>query len=97
MHERLGAPNVPAMPKDVAIPLVWLLDLLCILLVARVVVSWIARDDANRFTATLSQLTEPFLRPLRTFLVFGGLDLSPLVLIMAAQLAQQLLLRAAGG
>ena len=55
-------------------------------------------DTRNRAVWTIGdflyRLTEPALRPIRNFLPnFGGLDLSPLVLLVILQVAQMLLER----
>jgi YggT family protein len=55
-------------------------------------------DTRNRVIwqigAVLSRLTEPLLRPIRNVLPnFGGIDLSPLVLLLGIWLLQSLLVR----
>ena len=57
-------------------------------------------DSRNRIVWTISdfffRITEPALRPIRRVLPnFGGIDLSPLVLILALVVAQELLGRIA--
>ncbi len=61
-------------------------------------VSFGVLDSRNRIVWTvgdfLYRLTEPALRPIRRILPnFGGLDLSPLVLILLVSVAQMLLAR----
>mgnify|MGYP003724989473 CR=1 FL=1 len=85
-------------------PLFWLidtvLDLLIILLFASVIMSWLISfkviNTSNRLvylTADfLYRVTEPALRPIRRFLpTLGGIDLSPIVLILLLFFAKSLL------
>ena len=70
------------------------------ILIASAVLSWLIAFNVvnmrNQFVATLAEalwrLTEPALRPIRRFMPnLGGLDLSPVVLILLLILAQNLL------
>lgn len=77
------------------------------LLIAQVILSWLVAfnviNTRNQFVWTigdfLHRITEPMLRPIRNLLPsFGGIDLSPLVLILALYFIRDLafeLLRAA--
>jgi YggT family protein len=65
------------------------------ILIASAVLSWLVAFNVvnmrNQFVATVAEalwrLTEPALRPIRSFLPsFGGLDLSPVVLMQGAAL-----------
>ncbi len=52
--------------------------------IARAVISWINVNPYNQFVRFLYRITEPPLALIRRFLPpFGGLDLSPIVLIFA--------------
>jgi YggT family protein len=69
--------------------LIWLYLLLILI---RVVLSWIGPDSYHPVVPVITQLTEPLLRPLRRRLPApGGLDLSPLLLSLLLLLAQPLL------
>ncbi len=58
-----------------------------IAILIQVVMSWINPGSYNPMTALLHQLTEPLLRPARNILPpFSGLDLSPLIVIIAINL-----------
>jgi len=70
------------------------------ILIASAVLSWLIAFNVvnmrNQFVATIAEalwrLTEPALRPIRNFLPnFGGLDLSPVVLILLLIFIQNLL------
>ena len=64
-----------------------MLWLLIVVVFAQAILSWVAPDGS--LSGTLNALTFPFLRPIRRVLppLGGTLDLSPLVVIVAAQLA----------
>ena len=73
-------------------PLLWLLDGFTLLIVARVVMSWLVQDDQNPIVRAVSGVVDPVLKPLQRYLVFGGLDLSPIAVIFAIQLLQRVIL-----
>ncbi len=71
-------------------------------IVVGAVLSWLVAFDVvntrNRFVHAVGdfcyRLTEPVLRPIRRFLpIFGGIDLSPIVLILAIMFLQSFLAR----
>jgi YggT family protein len=64
-----------------------MLWLLIVVVFAQAILSWVAPDGP--LSGTLNALTFPFLRPIRRVLppLGGTLDLSPLIVIVAAQLA----------
>lgn len=90
---------------DVVIgPLFWLIstviDLYIWVLIAAAVLSWLVAfnvvNTRNRFVYMLgdflTRVTEPALRPIRRMLpTLGGVDLSPLALILLLVFAQQVL------
>jgi YggT family protein len=63
------------------------------IIIARAVVSWVSPDPYNPIVRFLYRATEPVLRPIRSRLpTFQmGLDLSPLVVILAIYFLQQFL------
>lgn len=73
------------------------LDLYMILIAAWIIIGWLTVFNVvnphNRFIQVVNdlanRLTAPLLRPLRRFVpVIGGIDLSPLVLILAIMFLQ---------
>ena len=81
----------------------FLLDALVWLIVANAIVSWLVAFDIinlrNRaaFTAVrmLDRVTTPFLAPFRRFIPpIGGMDLTPVILIVLVMAAQRALLPA---
>ncbi|MEW9898183.1 YggT family protein [Chitinivorax sp. PXF-14] len=87
-------------PIDFALPTAWIgLTLLALLhvlqltiylligaVIVQAVLSWVS-PYGNPLTPILHRLTDPFLRPLQRFVPpIGGVDLSPLVLLLVLQL-----------
>jgi YggT family protein len=83
---------------------VWLVNtiiqLIIITLIVNAVISWLVAFDIvsrrNRFVASVwdvtSRLTDPLLRPIRNVIPsVGGIDLSPMVLILGLGFVQVLL------
>jgi YggT family protein len=86
-------------------PFVWLIDTLITvyiwLLIAQAILSWLLAfgvvNRQNRAVAVIGdflyRVTEPALRPIRAFLPnFGGIDISPIVLILLLMFFERLLL-----
>lgn len=79
----------------------FLLNILWWIIVLQVILSWLvafnvvntSNDGVRRFLAALDRLMEPLYRPIRKVLPdFGGLDFSPLVLLLAISLLTQTIL-----
>lgn len=77
-----------------------LLDIFFWLVIGSVIMSWLlvfgVVNTGNQLVSTLSdflyRVTEPVLRPIRNILPdFGGLDLSPVVLLLGIHFVQQFL------
>lgn len=63
-----------------------LLNYLFFAVLVRVILSWVAPDPYNPFTAIMIQITEPVMAPVRRILPsMGGLDLSPLIVLLGLQ------------
>ena len=63
-----------------------LIDLYSFVVLVAVIMSWIPLDRRNPVAAIVYALTEPVLGPIRKMLPpMGGLDLSPMVLLIALQ------------
>ena len=55
-----------------------------VLIIARVIISWFAAQSRHPLIPLVYQLTEPVLRPINRFLPsMGGVDLSPLIALIA--------------
>lgn len=64
------------------------------ILVARAVISWVSPDPYNPIVQFLVRSTEPVLRPVRRLLPLpGGIDFSPLVVILGVLFLQRFLVR----
>jgi YggT family protein len=70
-----------------------LFDLYIIILLARVLLSWVQIDPSNPLVNLINQLTEPLLAPIRNLLPQGGgLDFSPMVAFFVVLIAEQVVL-----
>jgi len=65
------------------------------LIIGRAVVSWVNPDPYNPIVNFLHRATEPVLAPVRRWIPMGGLgiDISPIIVIMAIYFLQQFLVR----
>jgi YggT family protein len=71
--------------------LVRLIDLYSLVVLATVILSWIPVDRRNPLVGILDALTEPVLQPIRRVLpAMGGLDLSPMVLLIGLRVLRRL-------
>ena len=69
-----------------------LIDLSSFVVLAAVIMSWLPVDRRNPLALAVLRLTEPALAPIRRALPsMGGLDLSPMVLLLALQLLKRIL------
>lgn len=59
-------------------------------IIGRVIVSWVNADPYNPIVRAIISLTEPPLKIIRRWLptTFGGLDLAPLILLLAMEFFQ---------
>ncbi len=56
-----------------------------IIVIARAVLSWVSPDPYNPIVRAIIQMSEPLLYPVRRYVPgFGGVDLSPMLVIFAA-------------
>ena len=69
-------------------------NVLTLLLLARVVISWVAPLSTNPLVLLVYRLTEPVLAPIRNLLPpMGGMDFSPVVVLLGVQVLENVLLR----
>ena len=68
-----------------ALVIKFVLDAYMFIIIGRVIVSWVNADRYNPIVRFLHEATEPLLSRIRRYIpIFGGgLDLSPLILILA--------------
>ena len=80
--------------------LILLLNVLWWIIIIQVVLSWLfafnvlntSSDGLRRFVEALDRLTEPLYRPIRKILPdFGGIDFSPLIVLLGIGVMQILL------
>lgn len=73
----------------------WLLSLYSWVIIAAALITWVSPDPRNPVVQLLSRVTEPVLRPVRQLLPpwkTGGLDLSPLIVLIAIQFVERVIL-----
>ena len=69
--------------------LVLLLDIYTLVILGAVIASWLQLPPSHPIANTLKVLTEPLLAPIRQRLpAMGGIDFSPLVLLLAVRLVR---------
>ena len=72
--------------------LIQIIDLYSLIVFAAVVMSWMPLPPSNPIAQFVHALTEPVLGPLRRALPsMGGLDFSPMVLLIGLQMLKRLL------
>ena len=81
----------------------FLLRILGWVIIGQVILSWLfafnvlntSSDGLRRFVEALDRLTEPLYRPIRKILPdFGGIDFSPLIVLLGISVVQRLLIGA---
>jgi YggT family protein len=75
----------------------WLLTIYTWVVIAAVLITWVNPDPWNPFVRFLRRVTEPVFARIRRwlpFVVIGGLDLSPLVLLIAIQFTDRVITKA---
>jgi YggT family protein len=66
-----------------------------LLILARVLMSWVRVDPYSPLARTIYELTEPILAPVRNILPpMGGFDLSPLIVLIVIQMIGGILISA---
>ncbi len=71
----------------------FLFDLYVIILLARVLLSWVQLDPQNPLVNLVHQLTEPLLAPIRRLLPQTGMmDFSPMIAFIVVLVAEQIVL-----
>ena len=74
------------------------LSFYCFAILAMIILSWVAPGSPSPVVYLLHQLTEPVMAPFRKLLPsMGGLDLSPILVFIAIQIAQIFVSYAARG
>ena len=69
-------------------------NLLQIIIIVRVVLSWISHNPSNQFIQIIYKVSEPILKPIREILPITGMgfDLSPIVAFFLLGLLKKILL-----
>lgn len=72
----------------------WLLNAYSWVIIAAALITWVSPDPRNPIVLFLRQVTEPVLAPVRRLLPpwkTGGLDFSPLIVIIAIQFVERVI------
>lgn len=72
----------------------WLLNAYSWVIIAAALITWVSPDPRNPIVMFLRQVTEPVLAPVRRLLPpwkTGGLDFSPLIVIIAIQFVERVI------
>lgn len=87
------------MPGNVIQLLVTLIQLYSLVLLVRIILSWIPNvDRSNQIVRFLYQITDPVLEPARRVIPpIGMIDISPIVVFVGLQLLQRVLVSMAAG
>jgi len=65
-----------------------------LLIIVRILISWVSPDPFNPFVVFLQRVTEPVLAPFRRLIpLVGPFDVSPIVAIFVLQLLQRFLVQ----
>jgi YggT family protein len=71
-----------------------LIQLYSMIILARVLMSWVQIDPSSPLARTLIDLTEPVLKPIRDLMPpAAGLDFSPIIAIILLQVLGQILVQ----
>ena len=70
-------------------------EILKVLILLRIIISWVAPHSRNEFIELIYTVTEPTLRPFRIMIPLGGarLDLSPILAYYALGIVRYLIFR----
>jgi len=70
-----------------------LIDVYIFIILAGVVLSWLRLPESNSLVQLIKQATEPVYRAIRSIIPtqFGGIDIAPLLVIVALSLVQKML------
>jgi YggT family protein len=73
----------------------WLLNMYSWVIIAAALMTWVSPDPRNPVVQFLRRVTEPVLEPVRRLLPpwkTGGLDLSPLIVLIGIQFLERVIL-----
>ncbi|MCK5779726.1 MAG: YggT family protein [Psychrilyobacter sp.] len=73
----------------------YIIEILKVLILIRIIISWVAPRSQNEFIELVNAVTEPILRPFRIMIPLGGarLDLSPILAYYVLGLVKYLIFK----
>ncbi|MEZ4506764.1 MAG: YggT family protein [Thermomicrobiales bacterium] len=82
------------MPDNILTLISYLFNALTLIVIARALLSWVDPGMRSPVGRILVDITEPFLGPIRRALPsMGGIDFSPIILIILLQFIEQFIFR----
>ena len=70
----------------------WAIDIYSLIVLAAVVISWVAPQSRHPFVQLIHRATEPVLEAIRKVLpAMNGIDFSPMILLVGLRILQRLL------
>ena len=64
-----------------------------LIIIARVLLSWVSHNPSNPVIKFIHEITDPPLRWIRRYVpLFGGIDISPMILILGIYILERILL-----
>ena len=70
----------------------YVFDILNLLIVVRIVLSWIPHDRYNPLLKIVYDITEPLLAPLRGKMAYGAFDFSPIVILFLLSFTRNIII-----
>lgn len=75
------------------VPIVYrVFDILNIIIIARVLLSWIPHDRHNPLIRIVYDITDPLFAPFQGKAAFGGFDFSPIIVLVLLGFVRQLVI-----
>ena len=81
--------NTAALISQIGLGVSWAIRIYYYIVIARVILSWVRPDPSNPIVRFIHRATDPLFdltRKLLPFLVAGGIDFSPIVLLLLLEL-----------
>lgn len=83
------------MPNSLISLIIWIFNFLTLLVIGRALLSWFDPGMRSTIGRNLVQITEPMLAPIRRMIPSaGGLDFSPIILIILLQFVERIIVQA---
>jgi YggT family protein len=93
--EHPGEPAILCSQFNVGSALLELLNIYSLIIIARVIVSWVGLDPSNRIVRFLRAATDPILVPIQNVVppIGGSLDISPIIALFFVYMLKWVVIR----